>query len=98
VWSSATGECICTIPEIGRSIACCGQLLASAGVDPRPSGGTELRVEEKASLLVADGDCIARLATLDSVIDRGAWHYDAVRRTLWVGMRTGGLVRIELVE
>jgi hypothetical protein len=70
----------------------------TAGRDIESVGAYFSIVDDNTILLTRQGDGNAtRLGTLDTGV-YGRWMFVETRRVLWVGLPSGGLVRIALVE
>jgi hypothetical protein len=64
------------------------------GMTPRPKCGVSWnKVEQR----LGGRGSSSHLGTLEAGSDE-SWYFDEARRVLWVGMRSGGPVRIAIVE
>jgi WD40 repeat protein len=97
VWDMASGALVRTIAEGVPLNASSAELRAAAGFSA-PSARATITVDYGAIWLTPqDGGSASRLGTLDACVE-DRWVFDASRRVLWIGLATGGPVRIALIE
>jgi WD40 repeat protein len=101
VWDITTQKCLHTLSMNFSGKLSRDALLESAShfvTSSMQIGGPRIEVCDGAILHTSeDGGTTTQLgALLDSQVM--CWYFDTSRRVLWIGLRTGGPVRVALVE
>jgi WD40 repeat protein len=100
-WDMATQKCLRTLsPNLSEQLSG-DALLACVGpsaTTSTPLGGPRIEICDGAILLTSeDGGSTTQLGVLLQP-QVSCWYFDASRRILWLGLTTGGPVRVALVE